>query len=89
VWFGEMLPAGAFERAELIAHRADVLIVAGTSALVYPAAALISIARSSGTFVVEVNPEETDASTLCDMAVRAKSGEFLPKVVTAIRSLRR
>ena len=42
VWFGELLPEGAMERAEAAVRAADVLIVAGTSAQVYPAAGLIS-----------------------------------------------
>jgi NAD-dependent deacetylase len=84
VWFGEPLPPGAIERAEAAARKADVFIVAGTSALVFPAAGLVPIARSSGAFVVEVNPEETPASSLCDLRVRAKTGEFLPKVAAAL-----
>src|ERR1019366_4333395 len=40
VWFGEMLPEGALERATEAVRKADVLIVAGTSAQVYPAAGL-------------------------------------------------
>lgn len=84
VWFGEPLPPGAIEHAEVVVKNADVFIVAGTSALVYPAAGLVPIARSSGAFVVEVNPEETPASSLCDLRVRAKTGEFLPMVAAAL-----
>jgi NAD-dependent deacetylase len=81
VWFGEDLPAGAFERAHAAAAHAKVFIVAGTSAIVYPAAGLVEIAKRAGAFVVEVNPEETAATALCDLSVRAPSGVFLPLVV--------
>jgi NAD-dependent deacetylase len=37
VWFGEMLPDGAMERAVEAVQRADAVIVAGTSARVCPA----------------------------------------------------
>jgi NAD-dependent deacetylase len=80
VWFGETLPPHAWERAESAASAADVFIVAGTSAAVYPAASLVAIAKHSGAFVVEINPEATGATTLCDMAVRSPSGEFLPLI---------
>ena len=53
VWFGEMLPEGAMERAAAAVRAADVLIVAGTSAQVYPAAGLIPMARA----VIANNPE--------------------------------
>jgi NAD-dependent deacetylase len=81
VWFGEDLPAGAFERAYEAAAEAEVFIVAGTSAVVYPAAGLVEVAKHAGAFVAEVNPEETAATALCDLSVRSPSGVFLPLVV--------
>ena len=84
VWFGENLPPGAFERAHTAAAEADVFIVAGTSAIVYPAAGLVDIAKRAGAFVVEVNPEETSATALCDLSVRAPSGAFLRLVVECL-----
>lgn len=81
VWFGEVLPAHAWAAADAAASHADVFIVAGTSAAVYPAAGLIAIAKRAGAFIVEVNPEATEATALCDLAVRARSGEFLPLIV--------
>ena len=62
VLFGEMLPAGAFETAAEAAASCEFCFVIGTSALVYPAAALPEIARAAGAFVCEVNPERTQLS---------------------------
>ncbi len=84
VWFGEALPDGAYERAHEAAAAAEVFIVAGTSAVVHPAAGLVAVAKAAGAFVVEVNPEETPATPLCDICVRATSGTFLPLVVERI-----
>lgn len=78
VWFGEALPTRAWASAEAAASRAQVFIVAGTSAAVYPAAGLVATAKQVGAFIVEVNPESTEVSSLCDLVVRAPSGEFLP-----------
>lgn len=78
VLFGEMLPAGAFERAAHEAAQSELCFVVGTSAVVYPAAAIPEIARSAGAYVVEVNPERTPLSDLCDEVLTGKAGEVLP-----------
>ncbi len=61
VWFGEQLPRTAWMRADELATNADVFIVIGTSATVYPAAGLIATARVSGAAVFVVNIEESGA----------------------------
>ena len=40
VWFGEALPEGPWQRAVEATQDADVMVVVGTSAIVYPAAGL-------------------------------------------------
>jgi NAD-dependent deacetylase len=59
----------------------DVLIVAGTSAQVYPAAALIPLALRSRAAVIEVNPEETDFSSDVTFALRGPSAVILPQLL--------
>jgi NAD-dependent deacetylase len=83
VWFDEPLPAAALERAEDAARRCDVLLVIGTSAEVYPAAALPVIARDAGALVVEINPNTTALTAQTDFALRGASGVVLPALVTA------
>jgi NAD-dependent deacetylase len=78
VLFGEMLPAGAFERAAAAAGNCELCFVVGTSALVYPAAGLPEIAKAAGAYTVEVNPEETPLSGLCDEVIQGKAAEVLP-----------
>jgi NAD-dependent deacetylase len=80
VLFGEMLPAGIFEQAVTRAAAADVCFVVGTSALVYPAAGLPEIARRAGAFLVEINPERTPLSDLCDVSIQGRAGELLPRL---------
>jgi NAD-dependent deacetylase len=77
VWFGEMLPDGAIERAAAAVRAVDVLIVAGTSAQVYPAAGLIPMAAT----VVEINPEETEFSRDVTYSLRGTSAEILPQLL--------
>ena len=80
VLFGEMLPAGVFDRAVDAARSADVCFVVGTSALVYPAASLPEVAKRAGAFLVEVNPEETPLTQYCDASLRGPAGELLPRL---------
>lgn len=81
VLFGEMLPPGAYDRAERAASTCDVFLVVGTSAVVYPAAYLPQIARSNGACVIEVNPEETEITSYVTISLQGKAGEILPKLV--------
>lgn len=81
VLFGELLPAGAFERAAAAARNSELCFVIGTSALVYPAASLPEIASSAGAYTVEINPEPTPLSDLCDEVIQGKAGEVLPLFV--------
>src|SRR6185503_5380537 len=62
VWFGEALPEDAMERAVRAVGDADLLLVVGTTAVVWPAAGLVVQALSAGLPVIEVNPEPTEYS---------------------------
>lgn len=83
VLFGEMLPAGAFERAAAAAQHCELCFVVGTSAVVYPAASIPEIAAAARAYVVEVNPERTPLSDLCDEVIMGRAGEILPLVTEA------
>lgn len=81
VWFGESLPRGAMARATDAVERAEVLIVAGTSAQVYPAAGLIPLAIRNRAQVIEINPEATAFSDDVTFALRGSSADILPQLV--------
>ena len=86
VWFGEVLPANSFQIAEKHARKCDLFISVGTSGIVYPAAGLPGLAKSSGAFLVEINTEVTDLSFLMDVTFQGKSGEILPKLMPLLKS---
>jgi NAD-dependent deacetylase len=88
VWFGEMLPEGAMERAAAAAERADVFLSVGTSAVVYPAAGLPLIAKACGAYVAEVNVERSAIAGQLSEVVLGPSGEVLPSLVEAVRERR-
>ncbi len=81
VWFGEELPQAALSAAWAAAAACDVMLVVGTSGLVYPAAALPGIARDAGAVVVEINPASTELTERAHVACRGSAGEVLPRVV--------
>jgi NAD-dependent deacetylase len=83
VWFGEMLPSGAIERADEAARACDVFLCVGTSALVFPAAALPESARRSGAVVVEINPRPSAVADYADFTLAAPSGIALPALARA------
>jgi NAD-dependent deacetylase len=80
VLFGEMLPAGVFEQAAEDAAACDLCFVIVTSSFVYPAMRLPEIALATGAYTVEINPERTPFSALCDAAIQARAGEVLPQL---------
>ncbi|HFC09954.1 MAG TPA: NAD-dependent deacylase [Chloroflexi bacterium] len=83
VFFGENLPPQALEAALHAAQNADVMLVIGTSGVVYPAAALPGLAKENGAWVVEINPQPTPLSDLANTILRAAAGEALPALVAA------
>ncbi len=83
VWFGEMLPAAALERAEAAARACDVFLSVGTSAAVYPAAHLPLVARDAGATVIEVNKDPTRISNAVTYVLRGPSGAILPQLFAA------
>lgn len=88
VWFGEALPAEAIEATEEAIdalERGDVVLVIGTSGVVYPAAGYPAMARAQGAVVVEINPQESQISDMCDHHVRGGAAEVLPALVEGLR----
>jgi NAD-dependent deacetylase len=78
VWFGEALDAATLVRAEREVAQAEVVLVVGTSGLVYPAAGLPGLARAAGAKVVVVNPNPSDIDAVADVIVAASAAQALP-----------
>lgn len=76
--YGEMLPEGAAERAVEALRDADVLIVAGTSLVVYPAAGFIRYYR--GDKFILINKQETPMDSHADLIFRDDIGQVLAAI---------
>lgn len=81
VWFGEMLPVAAWQRAEDACCAADLCLVVGTSGLVHPAAGLPLLAKAAGASIVVIGPAPTPLDAEADVVVRATAGTVLPAIV--------
>lgn len=78
IWFGEQLSSEAIDAASQAARSSEVMFVIGTSAIVYPAAALPILTKNSGGLVIEVNIEQTDATSYADLSLFGRAGDILP-----------
>lgn len=83
VWFGESLDPDVISRAA-DATRCDAFLTVGTSAIVYPAAGLVHQAKRNGAFTIEINLEETSASTAVDVALHGKAEDLLAEIDAAL-----
>jgi NAD-dependent deacetylase len=79
VWFGEPIDPDVLA-SSLGALDCDVCVVAGTSAVVYPAAGLADEARRRGAFTVEINPEPTEATDRFDVAIQGRAEDVLDRL---------
>ena len=81
VWFGEAMPQEPWDIAERACRDCDALLVVGTSAVVYPAAGLIGIAKSAGAEIVVVNTQPSEASPLADIELLGPAGQIVPQLL--------
>ena len=84
VMYGEALDQGVIEAAVSAIARASVLIVAGTSLVVYPAAGLINY--FSGDHLVLMNATPTSADVRADLIIREPVGETLDRVMDQLHA---
>jgi NAD-dependent deacetylase len=93
VHFGEPIPSDVVYQSLEVVHRSDVMLICGTSALVYPFAGLPRIARERTTpivTIIEINAEPTPLTyqKISDYLIQGKTGEILPRIVSEIRKMR-
>ena len=83
VWFGEMLEVATLRQAELAAARCELMLVIGTSGLVYPAAALPAAALRVGAKVIIVNPQASELDEIATVVVHGTAAVELPRLLSA------
>ncbi len=81
VLFGELLSEEELSAAYEQLADCDVLLIAGSSLLVYPAAGLPLFAKDKGARLIEVNAEPSALTDICDHSIRGSAGKVLPELV--------
>jgi len=87
VLFGEKLNQEVFFRAVELARSSDLMLILGTSGVVYPAALIPNYARKAGAKIIEINPEESSVSDLAEVKIRSTSAAALPSILAAVRGI--
>jgi NAD-dependent deacetylase len=85
VLFEDPLPVDAWEGSVDAVEQSDLMLVLGSSLVVYPAAELPMIALSGGAPLVIINLEATAFDRLASIVVREKLGEFAKSAFAALR----
>jgi NAD-dependent deacetylase len=88
VWFGEALPEDLLTRTIAAVEACDLMLVVGTSGVVQPAASFADAVLSRGAAVLEVNLDPTPLSDRATVALRGRSGEILPELISGTPGLR-
>jgi len=89
VAFGEPIPPDVLERCVEHSSPADLVIVAGTSATVYPAAGFAIEVKQRGGVLIESNLYESEITKICDISLRGPTGEVLPRLSAKVAELRK
>lgn len=84
VWFGENLPSIEWNAAEASMNTCDLVVIIGTSGVVWPAAGLPQIAARRGVPIVEVSPMRTDLTPLATWSLRTTAALGVPTLVDAV-----
>jgi NAD-dependent deacetylase len=87
VLYGENLEDKNLRAAQEAAAGCEIFFSIGTSSLVEPAASLPYLAKANGSYVVEINSEETPLSQHADECLRGKTEKLLPALVIIIEKL--
>ena len=87
VFFGEALPQVTLMRATQEAQDCDLLIVIGSSLVVYPAAYMPIYAKQSGAKIVIINMGDTGHDDIADVFINAPAGETMTKIMEKLKSI--
>jgi len=93
VHFNEPIPADVASESLQEAQKCDLMLICGTSAVVYPFAQLPRIARqrAPAVTIIEVNAEPTPLTTegISDYLIQGKTAQVLPEIVEKVKELSR
>ena len=84
IFFGEPLRSEILSQADDMINSCDLLIVLGSSLLVYPVAFYPRKAISLGAKIAIINIQETDVDSFADVVIHEKIGDVFPLIVEIV-----
>ncbi|NVM35119.1 MAG: NAD-dependent protein deacylase [Candidatus Lokiarchaeota archaeon] len=84
IFFGEPLESATLEAADAMIAECDLLLVLGSSLVVYPVAFYPQKILSLGAKLAIINIQETDMDSAAEVVIHEKIGDILPKVVSIV-----
>lgn len=86
VWFGEALDADILDAAFAAAGACSVMLIAGTSGSVQPAASIPIAAARAGAVLIDVNPQASELTGLARWHLAGASATWLPALLRALET---
>lgn len=81
IFFGEEIPQTAYKKSVEAMKIADVVIIIGTTGIVFPASNLPHLAKENGAKIIEVNIEASAyTNVITDIFIKGKAGDVLNKI---------
>ena len=89
VFFGEPIPSDVLQGSQREALKCDLMLICGTSAVVYPFASLPEMV-SSATIIIEINAEPTSLTgRISEYLIQGKIGAILPQLIDKIKEIQK
>jgi NAD-dependent deacetylase len=85
VFFGEALPEKTLREAIRRAQKCDLIIVIGSTLVIYPAAYIPTYATEAGAKLAIVNLTPTPFDQHAEVVIRGKAGEIMSTVMERVR----
>lgn len=79
-WFEDNVNETVFRRAGELVQATQLFVSVGTSGAVWPAAGFAQQALAAGAQMVEINPEDNEASALYNTQIRAAASAAIPRL---------
>lgn len=86
VFFGEPMPIKEVAEAQRRSQGCDLMMVLGSTLVVYPAAYMPAYAVESGAKLVIINLEPTPMDSYAQVCIHDKVGQVLPRIVEGVKS---
>ena len=85
IFFGEPLESETLQAADEMISKCDLLLVLGSSLVVYPVAFYPKKIISKGAKLAIINIQETDIDSAAEVVIHEKIGEVFPRIVDLVK----